>query len=145
MKTALFPWFQQYLTQLKTEIRAYQSPARMWEVKGEISNSGGNLCTHLLGNLNYFIGAILGQTGYVRQRDLEFSIKNVPVVELSRQIDDALVMVETVFDQIEDWQAAYPPNDYHLAGTIDSQMMRLLVHLGYHVGQINYHRRLLDR
>jgi hypothetical protein len=144
MKNALFPWFQQYLTQLKTEINAYQHPARMWEISGEISNSGGNLCTHLIGNLNYFIGAILGQTGYVRHRDLEFSIKNVPVAELSQQIDETLAMIETVFDQIEDWQAIYPPNDYHMAGPIDKQMMRLLVHLGYHVGQVNYHRRLLD-
>lgn len=144
MKNAIFPWFEQYLNYLKKEINAYENPARMWEVEGQVSNSGGNLCTHLLGNLNYFIGTLIGNTGYVRHRDLEFSIKDVPVSALNQQIDDTLAMIEQVLTGIPDWSADYPPNDYNMNGSIDLQMMRLLAHLGYHVGQVNYHRRLLD-
>ena len=66
------------LNKLKIEIESYQNEESLWKIDENISNSGGNLCLHLLGNLNTYIGAELGETGYVRQRDLEFSLKDIP-------------------------------------------------------------------
>ena len=66
------------LNRLKVEIEFYQKEESLWKIDKNISNSGGNLCLHLVGNLNTYIGAELGKTGYVRQRDLEFSLKDIP-------------------------------------------------------------------
>ena len=144
MKEPIFHWYAHYLQMLKSEITSYKSEEVLWQTSGDIQNSGGNLCVHLIGNLNYFIGAVLGKTGYLRQRDLEFSIKNVPRSKMIQQIEDTEAMIRKVFDSIEDWEADYPPNDYHSTDSIHYQMIRMLAHLGYHVGQVNYHRRLMD-
>lgn len=145
MSEHFITWFHQYLDMLAKEISSYEHPDRMWEIDGKILNSGGNLCTHLLGNLNYFIGTVIGQTGYVRQRDLEFSIKGVPVPDLLQQIEDTKAMIASSLRGITDWDSMYPENDYHFSGPIHSQILRLLAHLGYHLGQLNYHRRLMDQ
>ena len=60
----------------------YKNEEDVWKIKEGISNSAGNLTLHLLGNLNHFIGATLGNTGYVRERDKEFSLKNIPRIQL---------------------------------------------------------------
>lgn len=66
---------QRDLQKLKEEIDAYANEDRLWYVEKNIANSAGNLCLHLVGNLNTFIGAVLGKTGYIRHRELEFSQK----------------------------------------------------------------------
>ncbi len=73
----LLEGFVSDMNKLKTEINSYADEKDLWIVKGEIANSAGNLCLHLLGNLNHFIGGILGENGYQRNRELEFSDKNV--------------------------------------------------------------------
>jgi len=70
--------FQRDLAKLKTEIESYQDEGNLWLTDKGISNSAGNLCLHLIGNLNTYIGAEICKTGYVRQRELEFSLKNIP-------------------------------------------------------------------
>ncbi len=74
--------YQRDLNKLKMEIGAYQNEENLWKTDKNISNSAGNLCLHLIGNLNHFIGTHLGNTGYVRQRELEFSLKDIPKTEL---------------------------------------------------------------
>ena len=78
--------FVRDLEKLKTEIQQYRDENALWVTGGEIANSAGNLCLHLVGNLNHFVGATLGHTGYVRERDLEFSLKNVPRQEYLRPL-----------------------------------------------------------
>ena len=70
----LIKLFKRDLGKLKEEVDSYQNEANLWIVTNDVSNSAGNLCLHLVGNLNHFIGAVLGDSGYVRQRDLEFSL-----------------------------------------------------------------------
>jgi hypothetical protein len=69
---------QRHLAQLKKEITDYTNEDDLWKVEGEILNSAGTLCLHLCGNLQHFVGAVLGNSGYIRQRDEEFSLRNVP-------------------------------------------------------------------
>jgi len=138
--------FTRDLTKLKTEVQAYNNEANMWLVEKDISNTAGNLCLHLIGNLNWFVGAPYANTGYVRHRELEFSTKNTPRAELLAEIDNTLAVVLTALDNITEDQLAseYPHRVFKEPMTTEHFLMHLSTHLAYHLGQINYHRRLLD-
>ena len=132
---------------LKHEVQSYTTEKNLWLVVDGISNSAGNLCLHLIGNLNHFIGETIGNTGYVRHRDLEFSLKNVPSHELIKQIDETFLTVETVLKSLTeaDLQKEYKRRVFEDTMTTEYFLMHLTMHLAYHLGQINYHRRLLDK
>jgi uncharacterized damage-inducible protein DinB len=117
----------------------------LWLLKNEINNSGGNLSLHVVGNLNHFIGAVLGKTGYIRQRDLEFSVKDIPKAALLKDIESTKVMVETVLSGLneEDLKKDYPLMVFNETMTTEYFLTHLTTHLAYHLGQINYHRRLI--
>lgn len=134
------------LNKLKTEIEAYQNEENLWKLDKNISNSAGNLCLHLIGNLNHFIGAQLGNTGYVRHRELEFSLKDIPRTELIEKIEATIKMIDSVLPQLneEDLKKEYPLIVFEDTMTTDYFLIHLIAHLDYHLGQINYHRRLLD-
>lgn len=134
------------LGKLSKEISLYQSEENLWKIDRNISNSGGNLCLHLLGNLNHFVGAVIGKTGYVRNRELEFSQKDVPKDVLLRRIDETTEMVTEILSALDDIQLEKDYPIEVLQGTDSTQFIltHLLSHLSYHLGQINYHRRLLD-
>ena len=142
----LIELFERDLQRLKNEIELYKDEENLWVLKEGISNTAGNLCLHLPGNLNHFIGATLGNTGYVRHRDDEFSLKNIPRQDLVINIANCILVVRNTFSELSD---ADMEKDFPLEkhGTIVSNMhmlMHLYAHLSYHLGQINYHRRLLD-
>jgi len=138
--------FKRDLNKLKEEIKLYSNESNLWIVDKDVLNSGGNLCLHLVGNLNHFIGAEIGKTNYIRQRDLEFSLKNVPRTELIQQIDDVILVIETVLHTLtnEDLQKEYSRRVFEDTMTVEYFLVHLSMHLGDHLGQINYHRRLLD-
>ncbi|MCI3938750.1 DinB family protein [Chryseobacterium aahli] len=134
------------LNKLKTEIESYQNEEAIWKIDKNILNSGGNLSLHLVGNLNHFIGAILGNSGYIRNRELEFSLKNIPRTELILQIEKTIEAVNSSLDQLseEDLAKVYPIDALGYPMITEYFLIHLFGHLGYHLGQINYHRRLLD-
>lgn len=139
--------FEKDLTQLKAEIEAYSTEEKLWLISEGITNCGGNLCLHLIGNLNTFIGAELGNSGYIRQRDLEFSQKDVPKAELIEQIEDIISIVDSTLEKLteEDLSKEYPLVILKEPMTTGFFLMYLTTHLSYHLGQVNYHRRLLDQ
>ncbi len=139
--------FQRDLKKLKTEITSYKDEKKIWEVSAEIKNSAGNLCLHICGNLQHFIGAVLGNSGYVRDRDSEFSRKNVPVEELIKEIDKTLEIVTETIRNFEEEKLIeiYPINVFGKEMTTGFFLAHLTTHLNYHLGQINYHRRLIDK
>jgi hypothetical protein len=138
--------FLRDLGKLITEIELYQSEQKIWYVEKQINNTAGNLCLHLIGNLNTYIGAELGQTGYVRDRLLEFSARNIPRAQLIKNIDETMLMMETVFNKLMEEQLAEEYPQEVLGGRVTTGyfLTHLATHLSYHLGQINYHRRLLD-
>ena len=139
--------FDRDLRKLRSEIELYNSEDALWRVEKSIPNSAGNLCLHLVGNLNGFIGATLGQTDYVRQRELEFSRKGIPKAELVRQIDETIAVVSNTLDSLnpDDLQKDFPIVVFGgKTTTTEYMLVHLATHLGYHLGQVNYHRRLLD-
>lgn len=137
--------FRRDLEKLKLEISQYQHEQNLWKTDGNITNSAGNLCLHLVGNLNHFIGTILGGTSYVRQRDREFSDKNVPRQELIRIVEETITTVEQSLSKASgQLQEPYPVEVFGYPMTTEYFLIHLAMHLDYHLGQINYHRRLLD-
>ncbi|WP_426481242.1 DinB family protein [Chryseobacterium sp. R2ACT005] len=134
------------LNKLKSEIEAYQHEENLWKIDKSIANSAGNLVLHLVGNLNHFIGTHLGNTGYVRHRDLEFSLKDIPRAELIEKIEATAAMIDSVLPQLsdDDLKKEYPLVVFENSMTTDYFLIHLIAHLDYHLGQINYHRRLLD-
>lgn len=139
--------FERDLNKLKEEINLYKDESHIWDVKGEIKNSAGNLTLHLLGNLNHFIGAILGNSGYVRNREEEFSDNHVPRTEIIGDIDKTIGIVKSTLSRVSDEQLK---KDYPIKVLKNKETMRtefflihLAGHLNYHLGQINYHRRLI--
>lgn len=141
--------FKRDLYKLKTEIELYRDEKKIWHVEKSINNSTGNLCLHLIGNLNTYIGAVLGNTGYVRNRELEFSLKDVLRTELIHNINRTITVVMESLDMVkekeEDLQAEYPMLVWEGKTSTEYLLVHLATHLAYHLGQVNYHRRLLDQ
>ncbi len=134
------------LTKLKQELVLYSNEKNIWRIDKNIENSAGNLCLHLIGNLNTYIGAELGNTGYVRNRPEEFSLKNIPREELISKIDSTITMLETVVGSLTEdrLKIEYPRAVSNDNVSTEYFLIHLAMHLSYHLGQINYHRRLLD-
>lgn len=139
--------FQRDLAKLKTELQSYADEKSIWLTAPGITNTAGNLCLHIIGNLTTYIGNGLGNRGYVRNRELEFSQKNVPVVQLIRMIDETAVLISTVLQNTDASQpdADFPMVIWEKPMPFNYTLIQLAIHLNYHLGQINYHRRLLDK
>jgi len=147
LRKTLITIFKRDLLKLKEEIELYQNEEAIWLINKSIANSGGNLCLHITGNLNAYIGAGLAETGYIRKRDLEFSLKDIPKTELTKNIEATILVVEAGLNKLS---ADQLNNDFPIViwgkptGMVYT-LVHLATHLNYHLGQINYHRRLLDR
>lgn len=137
--------FNRDLNKLKVEIESYQNESQIWAIDKSISNSAGNLCLHLIGNINTYIGAEIGKTGYVRDRPLEFSSKDIPKAELITKINNTILAVNNAFNSLteKDLEAIYPQIVFEKEMTTGFFLVHLSTHLAYHLGQINYHRRLI--
>lgn len=138
--------FNRDLKRLRKEIELYSNENNLWKVEKDIANSAGNLCLHLIGNLNTYIGKEIGKTGYIRDRELEFSLTDVPKIELLKKIDETILIVNNSLDKLtqEELLKEYPIIVFENATSTEYLLVHLTTHLTYHLGQINYHRRLLD-
>jgi len=138
--------FQRDLTKLYNEISAFRDEANLWQTAGDVTNSAGNLCLHLVGNLNTYVCAEVGGTAYVRDRPAEFASKDIPKQELLRMIEATRTAVALALDKLTEEQLAeeYPILVFREKTTTEFFLVHLTTHLTYHLGQINYHRRLLD-
>jgi uncharacterized damage-inducible protein DinB len=144
----LYKLYDRDLERLYNEINRYNDHSRLWITDHQISNSAGNLCLHLIGNLNNYIGNDLGKSGYVRDREAEFSDKNVPVEELLLNISNTRKIVLDVINSLResDLETEFPEKKvFDEPVSVGFLLIHLSTHLTYHLGQINYHRRLLDR
>ena len=138
--------FRRDLVKLKVEIELYQDETKIWYVEKSIANSAGNLCLHLIGNLNAFIGVGFAKTDYVRDRPLEFSLKYMAKAELIQKIEETIIVVEKGLSNVTENQLTddFPFVIWDKPTETEYTLVHLLTHLSYHLGQINYHRRLLD-
>jgi uncharacterized damage-inducible protein DinB len=142
--------FERELNKLIEEIKLYPTEESIWKIAPGIKNSGGNLCLHICGNLQHFMGHVLGNTGYVRNRDREFSITGISSAYLINEIQKTKQAVVSTLEangeiNLEEEYTAFPA---HLLGkeklTMGYFLMHLIAHMDYHIGQINYHRRMIS-
>ncbi len=145
MKNTFIHLFNRDIQKLYEQISAYENQENLWRTVEGINNSAGNLCLHLIGNLNEYIGRQLGQIPFVRNRPLEFSEKNISKITLTEQILATQKIVETALSNISDAQMTdiYPEKVLGNDMTIHYFLVHLHGHLNYHLGQIDYHRRIL--
>lgn len=139
--------FVRDLSRLKQQIESYEDESKLWEVAPGTSNSAGNLCLHLIGNLNTYIGARLGNTGYVRDRSAEFSAKHMSKTELLAGVAKTNEVIRAVLISISDNDLSkpYPEDVLGYPMTVHYFLAHLSGHLNYHLGQIDYHRRMLTQ
>lgn len=139
--------FQRDLTKLLQQLRACAEANVLWECPPGITNSCGNLILHLEGNLREYVGRLLGNVPYQRQRDEEFSRKDATLEAMAAGIEDLIRMVPSVIGQLSDvqLQAILPDNPLNAAISAQLFLIHLSGHLNYHLGQIDYLRRVLTR
>ncbi len=145
--TALKELYTRDLNKLKAEIAAYKSETILWETEHNIKNSGGNLCLHIIGNLKTYIGNGLGNIGYVRNRPFEFTGKNVDRQQMLAEIDETIKIINTALNTVTPalFTGMYPVVIWKKPTSTSYTLIHIHSHLTYHLGQINYHRRLLDK
>jgi uncharacterized damage-inducible protein DinB len=138
--------FNRDLNRLKKEIESYTSEEKIWIIDKQIANSSGNLCLHIAGNLNTYIGKELGGINYIRNRDQEFSLKYIPRTELVKKITGLMSIIDQVLSKLDESELSkeYPLFVLDTRTSTEYMLVHLATHLAYHLGQVNYHRRLLD-
>lgn len=138
-------FFERDLDKLIEEINLFNNENDIWKIKDGINNSAGNLTLHLLGNLNHFIGKNLANTDFIRRRDAEFTVKNIPREELISDINSLKELVKITLPHLseEDLKKDFPLQIRDQTFSTENMLIYLLAHLNYHLGQINYLRRLL--
>lgn len=137
--------YERDLLKLKDEVSAYANEADLWKKPGDMPNSAGNLCLHLNGNLQHFFGAVLGGTDYIRDRDAEFSQTGVPRETMLADIDKTREVVKITLAKLtdDDLAASFPIEVFGHPMTTGWFLTHLSTHLTWHLGQINYHRRII--
>ena len=143
LNNILAEFYERDLRKLIGEVNSFRNEENLWKTAGSLKNSSGNLVLHIIGGLNFLIGKTLANTGYVRNRDQEFIQKGVPGTELVAQLEALIPMIrETVNAQHMD---AEFPIFFDRPNTTNSYVLtQLLLHLNYHLGQVNYLRRVLE-
>lgn len=138
--------FERDLQRLADELNSYQTEANLWKVLPGTTNSAGVLAKHLLGNLNHFVGAVLGESGYIRDRAAEFANTAKPKVELLEEISELKSSISEYIGSLspEVMDADYPIEVFGAPMNTTFFLIHLQGHLNYHLGQINYHRRTLE-
>ncbi len=144
MTADLIGLFQRDLEKLCAELEQYPDEATLWTVVGDIKNSAGNLALHVVGNLNHFIGVKLGNSGYLRNREAEFARKDIPRTKILEQLKNTKTMIGRVLLSLDDaaLEAPYPEEPLGYKVTTGYFLLHLYGHLNWHLGQVNYHRRL---
>ena len=142
----LASFYERDIHRLIEEVNLFRDERNLWRIQGSVKNSCGNLVLHIIGGLNHLIGTTLAQIGYVRDRDQEFIRKGVERKDLVAQLEELIPMINATVSALtpEQLEADYPiffdkPNT-----STNYVLVQLLIHLNYHLGQVNYLRRVLD-
>ena len=143
LNNILANFYQRDIGKLVEELNLFRNEENLWKTHGSVKNSCGNLALHIIGGMNFLIGNTLAQTGYVRNRDQEFSEKNVERKEIVTQLEALIPFISKTIPAV-DMDAEYPLMFDDAKRTNGYVLTQLALHLNYHLGQVNYLRRILE-
>ena len=137
--------FERDLVKLTAELKFFESEAALWSTANGVTNAAGNLVLHIVGNLNQYIGVKLGGTDFRRDRPAEFASRDIPRDDLIAQLNATKTMLNAVLSKLDAAQLEqiYPEDVLGHAMTTRYFLIHLYGHLNYHLGQVNYLRRVL--
>jgi len=146
LNSILANFYERDIRKLIEEVNLFRGEENLWRIQGSVKNSSGNLILHIIGGLNHFVGATLARTGYVRNRDHEFSRKSVEKKELVAQLEELIPLINETLNALtaEDMEAEFPIFFDQPKTSVSYVLVQLLSHLNYHLGQVNYLRRILE-
>lgn len=138
--------YERDISKLIEEINSFKEEGNIWKTCGTIKNSSGNLALHIIGGLNYLIGATLSNTGYIRNRDEEFINKRIDRKIIVEQLQELIPIINKTVNQLkpEQMESPYPIFFDKENATNSYVLIQLLLHLNYHLGQVNYLRRVFE-
>jgi uncharacterized damage-inducible protein DinB len=142
--TELAVLFERDLTRLIQELRAFPDTASIWKTAPGVANAAGTLALHLEGGLRHFIGWRLGRIEYKRDRPLEFTARDVERDEIIARLEAVKASIPKVIAALTDAQldAIDPDNGADKPMTTRQWLIHLYGHLNYHLGQVDYLRRV---
>ena len=146
LNSILANFYERDIRKLIEEINLFKNEEDLWRTTGSVKNSSGNLALHIIGGLNYLIGATLAQTGYVRNRDQEFIRKGVERKVLVAQLEELIPLINETLNDLtpEGMEADYPLIFDDMKRSKSYVLVQLALHLNYHLGQVNYLRRIFE-
>ena len=146
LNDVLAEFYERDIRKLIEEVNLFNNEENLWKTRGSVKNSSGNLVLHIIGGLNYRIGTTLANTGYVRDRDQEFIRKGVERKELVEQLEALIPMINKTVNALtpEEMETEFPVFFDKPNTSVSYVLVQLLVHLNYHLGQVNYLRRILE-
>jgi hypothetical protein len=146
LSNLLADFYEKDIRKLIEEVNLFNNEENLWKIEGSVKNSCGNLVLHIIGGLNHFVGTTLAHTGYIRNRDQEFSRKGVERKELVAQLEALSSMINKTVSALtkEDMEAEFPIFFDKPKTSVSYVLVQLLAHLNYHLGQVNYLRRILE-
>jgi uncharacterized damage-inducible protein DinB len=135
------------LQALAREVSAYPDERALWETPAGVTNSAGTLALHLAGNVQHYLGAKLGGTSYIRDRPAEFASRDVPRAAILARIEEARAAVRAAAARTPaDWQEEdFPEVVGGVRVATGEYLIHLVSHFAYHLGQLDYHRRVVTR
>lgn len=134
------------LAAVQRSVEAYPDDASLWALPKGLPNAGGTLVLHLAGNLQHYVGTVLGDSDFERDRPAEFARRDVPRAELLRELAAAIAAVDHTLPTLSDDSLSQPypePIGGHVL-TTGVFLAHLATHLAYHLGQLDYHRRVVS-
>lgn len=145
MSSAIAAILERDLSTLRREVEAYPEERALWNEVPGLTNVAGTLVLHLAGNLQHYFGARLGRTGYVRDRAAEFARRDVSRAELLREIEAAREAVKAGMARLTESQleAEFPESIGGSRLITGEYLLHLTTHFAYHLGQVDYHRRVV--
>ncbi len=143
LNSVLTNFYERDIRKLIEEVNLFKNEENLWRTHGAVKNSSGNLVLHIIGGTNYLIGATLAHSGYVRDRDLEFVKKGVARKDLVDQLEKLIPLIKKTLSAL-DIEAEYPMIFDDATRSNSYVLTQLLLHLNYHLGQVNYLRRILE-
>jgi hypothetical protein len=137
LSSILANFYERDIHKLIEEVNLFKNEEDLWKTRGSVKNSSGNLVLHIIGGLNYLIGTMLAQTGYVRNRDQEFIRKGVERKVLVAQLEELIPLINETLNDLtpEGMEGEYPLIFDDMKRSKSYVLVQLALHLNYHLGQ----------